>query len=91
MIQLYTKPRHTTSTCQSIEDLEENLALLFAKDNSTLLSLTFNYEKDQRLCLDILTGHLYERNSVSLVPLEALQKFDLIGKEKLIEEILIEF
>ena len=82
---------HYTTMFNNMNDVEEYLALLSTKYKSVLLSITFNYEKNQRLCLDTLTGHLYQDNTVNLISLEKLSAANLIGKGKLIEEIQMTF
>jgi hypothetical protein len=78
-------------TFNTVDAVEEHLALLFAEDTSTILSVNFYYEKNIRLSLDLLTGRLYLQNSIDLISLEKLSAANLIGKGKLIEEILMEF
>jgi hypothetical protein len=82
---------HYTTMFNNMNDVEEYLALLSTKYKSVLLSITFNYEKNQRLSLDTLTGHLYQENTVNLISLEKLSAANLIGKGKLIEEIQMTF
>jgi len=82
---------HYTTMFNNMNDVEEYLALLSTKYKSVLLSITFNYEKNQRLSLDTLTGHLYQENTVNLISLEKLSAANLIGKGKLIEKIQITF
>ena len=87
----WAKPKHTTLTFQNIKDLEEHLSLTSSSDDTQPLSMTFFYKQNQRIYLDILMGHLYELNNVSLVALEKLSRANLIGKGKLIEEIKMDF
>jgi hypothetical protein len=90
-IQAWTRPKYSTQEFQAIEDLEEHLALTFAKDEVTILSLKFEYTEQRFLSLDLLMNHLYLRNSATLISLEKLSSVNLIGEGKLIDEILVEF
>jgi hypothetical protein len=90
-IQAWTRPKYSTQEFLVIEDLEEHLALTFAKDEVTILSLKFEYTEQRFLSLDLLMNHLYLRNSATLISLEKLSSVNLIGKGKLIDEILVKF
>lgn len=92
-IQAFTRPKYSTVEFHFIEELEEYLALTFAKDEVTILSLKFDFDSAEKIfiCLDILMGKLYMRNSAVMLSLEKLSSANLIGKGKLIEEVLIEF
>jgi hypothetical protein len=90
-LQRLTRPKYSTQQFQTINDLEEHLALTFAKDEVTILSLQFEYTEQKFLRLDLLMNNLYMRNSATLVSLEKLLSVNLIGKGKLIDEILVKF
>ncbi len=90
-IPAFSRPKYSTHLCQSIDKLEEFLALTFAKEEVSILTLKFEYGENVFLSLDVLMGHLYLRNNATLISLEKLSSANLIGHGKLIEEILVEF
>jgi hypothetical protein len=77
--------------CLTVEELEEFLALTFAEEEVSILTLKFEYNENLLLTLDVLMGHLYMRNSATLISLEKLSSDNLIGPGKLIQKILVEF
>ena len=90
-IEAFTRPKYSSRMFQSLEDLEEFLAITFAKEKVSILDLNFEYGENHLLRLDVLMGHLYQKNSATLISLEKLSSADLIGKGKLIEQVLVEF
>ncbi len=90
-IPRFSRPKYNRYLCLTVEELEEFLALTFAKEEVSILTLNFQYSENLLLTLDVLMGHLYMRNSATLISLEKLSNANLIGHGKLIEEILVEF
>jgi hypothetical protein len=90
-IPRFSRPKYTTQSFLTVEELEEFLALTFAEEEVSILTLKFQYCEDVFLELDVLMGNLYLRNSATLMSLEKLSSANQIGKGKLIEKILVEF
>ncbi len=90
-IPAFSRPKYSTHLCLNIDELEEFLALTFAKEAVSILTLKFQYSENVFLTLDVMMGHLHLQNSATLISLEKLSTANLIGNGKLIEEILVEF
>ncbi len=90
-IPVFEQPKYSSHLCLNIDELEEFLALSFAKEEISILTLKFVYGENMYLTLDVMMGHLYLRNNATLISLEKLSAANLIGRGKLIEELFIDF
>jgi hypothetical protein len=90
-IAAFSRPKYSSHVCLSIDELEEFLALTFAKEEISILTLKFMYCENIYLTLDVMMGNLYLRNNATLISLEKLSAANLIGKGKLIEQVVVEF
>lgn len=83
-------PAIETREFQTVESLYQYVDFALENDYS-LLSVYFDYPGGKSISMDILMGKLSLKNSVNLVSLDQLNEHNLVGSQRFIEEIRMEF
>lgn len=90
IVDSWYRPRAQKREFLTYDAFMSFLVFLQSQDH-TLLSIGFVYPDNQRISLDLLMAKLYFLNSATLMSMEQLHGAELVGDNKMIDEILMEF
>lgn len=82
-----------TTQIQRFDDFETfyDFICFTLEQDYTLLSARLNYDEGKQVYLDILMGKLLLKNSVNLISLDQLNDRGLLGNQRFVEQIQMEF